>query len=628
MQSVTTGKEAKFSFREINDTTGLYFEKTAPIRLYNDEWHIIYHMNLTALQNEFQAIETTVSKLQNLCKHLHEQFNIPTDYIATETGRPIKSQHFSRQCGAFLHQIQVSMKQINDFNAHWFYTTTRAKRAHFNIVGSLLRSLFGTLAQEDAEDYLQRFNEMETQLLDRQVIAKEHTTLLQSTAEILKSFHSDNMDLHNKTELQFLSLHNLIFNLTNDFENLWFNLEFQSQIDDLVIFISLSLESYHNKQRQFLEAITFGSTSVAATPIILPPALFIDELTFVQTQISGTNLALPLPITKDFIATYYQMASTRSRIINDQLLVSMSIPLIDLTPYQLIKVTSLPSQLASDLYQFIIPEHEYIAVDEFHETFVSLTNKELENCHDLRGQSQDFTIICMQNSPTFHITPSRDDCSITLLTNSNTTKHCDTRVSTIKSEMYIKLRQPNTWIAVFPRPQILYIRCSNQPTFEEQVQGIGIISIKQDCQLKTNQILITAQNNYFSEVYQQITPPTTHDELFDEFPIHQTSQKFIQQIDAPNVISFGESDKLKRLSTSISKLKEQLHQTSYSEYRRINSTRPKISIYHVVWITITSTFTLLSVMTLLFAFQHYRNKYIYRPNDQEMGDTYVQGSTV
>lgn len=261
-------------------------------------------------------------------------------------------------------QIQALMTDITDFNANWFYKR-RSKRAPLNIVGSLLRSFFGTLAQEDAIEYLQRFNEMDKQMLDCQVIVDEHTTFLQTTTNVLQSIHEDNLERHNNVSIS---------NITRIFNTFWMDMAFRSK--DLLTFASLSLDLYYKKQKPFSDAITFGSPSVSITPIILPPALFLDELNFVPRNISGTNLALPLPVLKEYMATYYQIASTRSRIIEDQLILSMSIPMITLTDYQLLKVTSLPRRLPSALYQFIVPEYEYIAIDQFHESYVSLTNHE------------------------------------------------------------------------------------------------------------------------------------------------------------------------------------------------------------------------------------------------------------
>ncbi|KAG4077988.1 hypothetical protein HA402_008466 [Bradysia odoriphaga] len=292
-------------------------------------------------------IQTTVDTLKTLCDEIHTQFNVSKD-----SSQHVRSYYFSRQFTATMTQIKTTMSQVQDFNSQWFFKSDRSKRAPFNIVGSLLRSFFGTLAQEDAEDYLQQFNHMKTQLMDRQVILNEHTTLLQSTTDILKSINDENIAIHTKTEQQFSELRTTMGELVNDFDNFWMNMELKSQIDDLMTFISLSLELYHTKQKQFLEAITFGSSIVAATPIILPPSSFLDELTFIQHQISGNDLALPLPVSKENIATYYQIAYTRSRFINDQLLVAMSIPLLDLKEYQL-------NIFYSEVYQQLVPTAVY-----------------------------------------------------------------------------------------------------------------------------------------------------------------------------------------------------------------------------------------------------------------------------
>lgn len=207
----------------------------------------------------------------------------------------------------------------------------------------------------------------------------------------------------------------------------------------------------------------------------------IEELNYIQTQISGKDITLPLPISREFIAQYYQMATTRSRIIQDQLIVAMSIPLVDVKLYDIVKATSMPTAVSENFYQFIVPTYEYIALDE---SYVAMSNQELENCQDLRENGVDSTIICMQSSPIFN----REDCGVTLLTSKNVTSHCDTRLTNVTSELWLNLKERNSWIGVFPTEQILYIRCTDKPIFSRSIQGVGIIKFDQDCQIKTDQV--------------------------------------------------------------------------------------------------------------------------------------------
>lgn len=580
-------------------------------------------MNLTSVQAEFASIKTTADKLDTICKTIQAELNLNETYTDLDTGKEIKvtdenfpSHRFSRECGTIHDQINIMLHNIQDFNMEWFHNVnqTRQKRAPFNIVGTILRSVFGTLAQEDADEYLRRFHEMEQTGNEREILMNEHTTLLKSTVQVISAMNNENIELYEKTQQQFILVNETIAVLSKDYENLWLNLELQFQLENLLMFISLSITSFHNKQKQFLEAIAFGSKISSATPIIIPPATFMEELTLIQQKITGFEL--PLPVDKEHIVHYYQIASTRSRIIKDQLLVSMSIPLVGLQQYDLIKLTSFPNKLPNGLHSFIVPVHEYIAIDSFRETYISLSNEELTNCHDLRDISNQAELICMQSSPIFKISSSRDDCGITLLANANKPVNCDVRVSNITNEVFIKLRKPNSWISVFPQKQVLYIRCSNLPTIEKIVEGAGIITIKQDCQIKTDEILLKAQNVYFSEIYAEVKPMISYHWDFNStvnlINIAQTSS--IKKLDSPNVISFGESNKLRELSTSIYDIQKSLDESTF--VHRKFSTIPNHT--YDFWMII---FLILIVVTsyaaIIIFYQHCKEN-VYRPSEAEM----------
>lgn len=595
-------KDSKFTFQPIDVPIGLYFEKIAPIRIFNSEWHIIYHMNLSSIQEEFTNIEATVDKLSTICKQLDDNYNM--DYFNETT--LLKSHQYTRECGSTFDQIQQMLINTREFNTEWFYSSKqpRNKRAPLNIVGSTMKSIFGTLAQEDAEDCLQRFKSMEKDGIERQVTIEQQTTLLKSTTQIISEMNEENIALQMKTQKQFSIVEKTIANLHYDYENLWLNMELQSQLGNLLMFISLAMTSFHSRQKQFLEAITFGSKASSATPIIIPPATFTVELAFIRQQIAGAELDLPLSIDKENMAYFYQIASTRSRIVNDQLLVSMSIPLLGLKQYDLIKLTSVPHLLPNGLYNFIISKHEYVAMDAFRETYVSLSNKELENCHDLREISVRDELICMQTSPVFDVSSSRDDCGITLLTKDYKPTNCDVRISNISQELWIKMRQPNTFFTVFPQKKVLYVKCSNTHTMEEQVEGTGIITMKQDCQIKTNEILLQAHNVYQSKLYKEIKPSIVYKWDFNETlkQIACLSNESINKIDSPNVISYGETAKLRHLSSSISDIQKKFNESLFTKYDLRQNTVQETNYWAFIFFILV---LITSYTIILMGYEHY-----------------------
>lgn len=278
----------------------------------------------------------------------------------------------------------------------------------------------------------------------------------------------------------------------------------------LVLFIHGDVNGgFHPRSldRQFLEALSLSIAGTSQTITILPPALLLRELHNIRQHITGQELDLPFHVSTDTIHYFYKIASTRSRIMDNQLIVSMSIPLVGLQHFDLIKSTSFPRLLSNGLYSFIIPDHEYIAIDIYRERYLTLSHQELENCYDLRHDILKPELICMQSSPILQVTSSRDDCSITLLTQQQEINNCNIRVSNITAEIWLKLRQDNSWIYTFPQQQVLYIRCNNLPTVEKVMNGTGIIKMKEDCQIKTNAVLLEAHTIFNSEIFPQIKPP-------------------------------------------------------------------------------------------------------------------------
>lgn len=95
----------------------------------------------------------------------------------------------------------------------------------------------------------------------------------------------------------------------------------------------------------------------------------------------------------------------------------------------------------------------------------------------------------MQLTPVIDIAIDRDDCEITLLTKDVVSKNCNIRVANISSETWIKLRQPNSWIYTLPTQQMIDIGCGSA-VYNNLMKGTGILTIHQDCHIKTEKILI------------------------------------------------------------------------------------------------------------------------------------------
>lgn len=534
-----------FSYKPINKALGIHFEHVSAIRLYHNQWNIATSINITALQTEWKHLKEMTTKVTTFCTYMNQV--IPSQS---------STLNIPNNCGPFQAQIKNMLKEIEEYNIDWFHSSSRRqRRGILNIIGEISRELFGTLSQKDAEFFLEHFETLTRAGLERDNLLNKQTTLIQSTFNLVSETINQSELRDTQLQNQITSLNRSIIEIQNHRLTLESIVRAKFQLQDLISFITLLLISFQNKQKNFLQAISSG-TRDANSPIIIPPQIFIGELDKIRTILSGKAIDLPFPLSRDTLPLFYRIASPQARIINNQLIIMLTIPLIDTKEYHLYKVTSFPNLLFDNIYQFIIPNHEYVAIDEYREKFVSFTNQELTNCHNVQLKDQDSLLTCMGLSPIMGIKMDRDDCEITLLTKDEVSKHCNVRLSNITSEVWIRLRQHNSWIYVLPTKQMIYIGCIGHQVIEKVLEGTGIITIHEDCNIKTDKILIQAYKVYQQETLLEVTPYGHLDIDINHTlsTLTNIDKNNIKTIHTPSVITFGQNDKLKEVSIGIKEL--------------------------------------------------------------------------
>lgn len=75
-----------------------------------------------------------------------------------------------------MSEIDVIMSDVEENQVRWFNQPKRVKRGVLNIMGSISKALFGTLDDEDAKEYLARFEEFGQQNKIRDQISKKRIT--------------------------------------------------------------------------------------------------------------------------------------------------------------------------------------------------------------------------------------------------------------------------------------------------------------------------------------------------------------------------------------------------------------------------------------------------------------------
>lgn len=300
------------------------------------------------------------------------------------------------------------------------------------------------------------------------------------------------------------------------------------------------------------------SHNSANSHIILPPRVFLNELLKIKQDLVNENLELPVSVTRENLATLYRLSIPETIILNGQLIISITIPLINRESFTLIKPTSFPLIMKKSIFGFVTPSHDFIALDPLFEKYVYLSNDELNTCHHIDNNH----LICKSANPIMNA-GSVDICEIEMLRKSNDTHMCDIRAVNLTKELWIKLHKPNTWIYVFPKPVHLFINCNNSIS-TSVVEGTGMISIQPFCRIKTDSVIISGHRIRESVLQLNSTHRIDTTNLLNSlYEIINTSELAIPAITAPKVIEIDRREELNELSVSLKELERM--QESYDE---------------------------------------------------------------
>lgn len=524
-----------YEVESIDSQAGLYFEEIGKLNLYHDDWKLVTYMNLTIYQEEFNHVKSMVGEMFKICDELK--------------GKSLSSQEVDISCGPILEQIELILQELEEYNIKWFMGN-RKKRALLNIVGSVSKTLFGTLDEQDAAGYLAEFENLKKQNKLRDRITEKHTSLIQSLTNLVISTEDSRKNQTDKLLNQINSIKNSMENLLKTYAPAMLTMKLKTQVQDMTSYVILLVVNFKSRQRQILETITVGQKS-PNSPALIPPQMFLSELIHIRGEINSRDLDLPLEPKTEYLTMFYSISTPEARIIGNQLVVSFTLPLVTKTEYILYKISSLPHRIKENIFKYIIPTHEFLAMDSFKDKYVSIGVEELDNCHHLENRK----LACKQTTPIM-ATYNTANCEVNMLKMMNNLEICQERISNLTGELWIKLRQTNTYLYVFPGGENVYIKCGK---FVENkyLEGTGKIFIQPNCQIKTDKVIIHGFKTIETDKIRQIIPIVKKSNKVKN--ILEKAMKLdnfhIKEVSLPSVVSLGQKEKLQMISVGVDEIK-------------------------------------------------------------------------
>jgi hypothetical protein len=113
------------------------------------------------------------------------------------------------------------------------------------------------------------------------------------------------------------------------------------RFNTMLNYIITLIIQFQNKQRLLIDSIALGQGD-PNHPGLLPPEIFFNELSKIRSRITARDLDLPLPLDTNTLSMFYHISTAEARIVENQLIVSFTLPLVNTQNFFLYKATSLP----------------------------------------------------------------------------------------------------------------------------------------------------------------------------------------------------------------------------------------------------------------------------------------------
>lgn len=411
-----------------------------------------------------------------------------------------------------LFQIRSKFSSFIDLIDH-----KRYRRGIVNGVGTLFKTLFGTMDNNDALYYNDAINRVILDNRHFKNLLRDQTQVLQNT---LKTFNDSILE-YNSAQ-QTLNQNIQIFNnYSNVITNLTDALELSQSVTNHMMLLSQLVGTMDNEINSLILVVLFAQKN-QIHPFIITPKQFITELYSTIAYLPNSR-KYPLPVTIENGHELMSLVDLKLFYIDLKLIYVISVPLIFDTNFNLFHLMPIPIQhkTLNSTYIFIQPQTNYIVLSSNRLQY--LIQENLDNCKNPIGNLR----ICKQNYVLYNV-HDHPICETELIFGSKTIPNsCKVYIVHGNLNIWHKLQISNQWIYILSNLHTLTVSCNNNPNVNLYLKGVGILTLTKSCKAFSNSIMLHPSESYHSE-YESICPTIdiANDNCCNSFEVNHTIQKY------------------------------------------------------------------------------------------------------
>lgn len=449
------------------------------LRYYENSWKLLTVLDVSLINEKLRVITNSYRTSKALCQK---------GVLMDDSNDTLICSNSAKILGQFIENLKTKEQTLHDLIGH-----VRIKRGWFNAIGSVFKTVVGTMDQGDADYY--------NDVIDK--ISKDDKNILnllaQQTQVVKSTIVNFNTTVSNfqKNEIIFNTNLRRIEQHSKNISMKTMKLEAKQGLDERFALTTLLCNELDREYSELINAILFAK-SEQIHPSIITPKQFIVELQKTASHLppsSGYPLSLDLENAHEIL----QLSTLSGFYMKEKLIFVINIPLVMDTKFDLYHLTPLPIHNGGDAYLFIIPGNAYLALSQNRMQYNTLSN--INDCKLISTGEN----LCKLSEPIFSL-HTKPICETDLLSAFRIPASCDTRISHLKSEIWHKLSNRNAWIYILPTPTHITINCKQRAPEDHLLIKTGILSLEPACKAYTSTTILTSSFNNLTSNFTQMIP--------------------------------------------------------------------------------------------------------------------------
>ena len=476
--STESKTEHTHKIQPLENNPGLYFERMQDVFFTETDWKVIIfidlaplHYNATYFHNALTDIRTRCRKIQEhpaLCEGLVER-----TYMLKEINRRVQVHY---------EELLDTMNEVEPID----YSTppspkTIKRSAPFGFIGSVSKTLFGTLSESDGQEYNKQIKELFKGQINLAKIGNKEAHLVEHQLAHMNEQVMATRVAINKTMGSFISA----MKEWNQIQGIWHQMGATKAITEITNSIETTIILYQDIFRSLTQAV-----HAARLGHLHPSLLSTARLQQVIRQITDLrpSYEFPIPIAHARADKLAEIVSVRLGFKQNKFLIEVSIPLLNKFPTELYKIHSVPILQFHDqktISAYIKPQTPYIAVTNDKRAYSLLTKENLEAC-----AHTPFYRICTHTQPIYE-SDKGSACEYLLLNqpSTNNLKKCNVHFLPKVSPYWIYLDSINGWLYSVAPNTTLQVLCPGEQHILSTISGVGLLQLRPKCSARHDRVM-------------------------------------------------------------------------------------------------------------------------------------------